>query len=411
MPRFRNPVVSTANILDGSVTTPKLADAAVSSIKLATDLQSDNYVAGVSGWKIERDTGGVEFGSGTFRGTIVATGGELGTLSVDGTLTMGATGLIRTSVSGPRVTLSDNGLDFFDSGLAGHITAGGFEVIVSAENALRLHGYAGQTQIVLSGAAITFTSTSASFGGSISASSVLVQKAGDSQVDVFNTQNLTGARAFARYRTGSGWGVRWGTIQNSYWIALMDVNGGVQWGWTNAFVRGPAGTATVPAYSRIGDPDSGIYFPADGYVNIAGNASGLAVFGPGDIEFPGAGATTNSALPAWRQDSSSGSVLLRLTSSRRWKTAIRDAELEPYVELLDGLRLRHFRSRLGADDRRRRLLGLIAEEVHALPLGSRFTDPADADGHVAGVHYEGLIPVLIAGYQHLAARVAVLESR
>jgi hypothetical protein len=49
-----------------------LADASVSSRTIAASIQSDNYVAGVSGWKIERATGNVEFGSGTFRGSVLA---------------------------------------------------------------------------------------------------------------------------------------------------------------------------------------------------------------------------------------------------------------------------------------------------------------------------------------------------
>ena len=48
-----------------------LNNGTVSSSKFATDLTSDNYSAGTAGWKIERDTGDVEFNNITARGDIV----------------------------------------------------------------------------------------------------------------------------------------------------------------------------------------------------------------------------------------------------------------------------------------------------------------------------------------------------
>lgn len=43
------------------------------AIQVTTDLQSDNYSAGSSGWSIERDTGNAEFNDATIRGTLDAT--------------------------------------------------------------------------------------------------------------------------------------------------------------------------------------------------------------------------------------------------------------------------------------------------------------------------------------------------
>lgn len=68
---FKGVRVDSRDIRDGSVTTPKLADGAVTSIKVAASLRSDNYVAGSTGWRIERDTGNVEFGAGVFRGRLI----------------------------------------------------------------------------------------------------------------------------------------------------------------------------------------------------------------------------------------------------------------------------------------------------------------------------------------------------
>lgn len=52
------------------------------AIQVTTDLESDNYVAGSAGWKIERDTGNAEFQNATIRGTLNANDISAGTISV-----------------------------------------------------------------------------------------------------------------------------------------------------------------------------------------------------------------------------------------------------------------------------------------------------------------------------------------
>ena len=52
------------------------------AIQVTTDIESDNYVAGVSGWHIERDTGNAEFQNATIRGTLNASDISAGTISV-----------------------------------------------------------------------------------------------------------------------------------------------------------------------------------------------------------------------------------------------------------------------------------------------------------------------------------------
>ena len=47
-----------------------IGPASVSSLKIAASLQSDNFVAGSAGWKIERDTGSAEFQDVIVRGTL-----------------------------------------------------------------------------------------------------------------------------------------------------------------------------------------------------------------------------------------------------------------------------------------------------------------------------------------------------
>ena len=72
----------------GEVNTRVLADGAVTSKKFATDIQSDNFVPGVSGWLIKRVTGNVEFNEGVFRGD-VAISGNLEVSGDDGILVFG----------------------------------------------------------------------------------------------------------------------------------------------------------------------------------------------------------------------------------------------------------------------------------------------------------------------------------
>ena len=52
------------------------------AFQITDDLESDNYVTGSSGWRIERDTGNAEFQNATIRGTLDASDITTGTLSV-----------------------------------------------------------------------------------------------------------------------------------------------------------------------------------------------------------------------------------------------------------------------------------------------------------------------------------------
>ena len=52
------------------------------AIQVTTDLESDNYVSGSSGWRIERDTGNAEFQNAIIRGTLNASDISAGTISV-----------------------------------------------------------------------------------------------------------------------------------------------------------------------------------------------------------------------------------------------------------------------------------------------------------------------------------------
>lgn len=76
-------------------------DLIIGSAAIANQLTSTNYVAGVSGWLIDK-SGNVEFQDGTFRGTIYAEDGDFsGSLDVSGTLTV--TGDINVGTTPNRI--------------------------------------------------------------------------------------------------------------------------------------------------------------------------------------------------------------------------------------------------------------------------------------------------------------------
>jgi len=60
-----------------SFTTPSGA------IQVTDDIESDNYVAGSSGWQIQRDTGNAEFGAASIRGTLSASQIQIDNVTLD----------------------------------------------------------------------------------------------------------------------------------------------------------------------------------------------------------------------------------------------------------------------------------------------------------------------------------------
>lgn len=104
---FRNPI--TTILAPGVVDSDAIADGAITSIKIANNLQSDNWngttvaaMDATQGWRIEKDTGDFGAENVVLRGTIFATTGELGDLDVVGDLTMQSGGVIQTAPSSDR---------------------------------------------------------------------------------------------------------------------------------------------------------------------------------------------------------------------------------------------------------------------------------------------------------------------
>ena len=89
----------------------------IPSVNFGTNIQSDNYVAGSSGWQIQRNSGNAEFNNVDIRGGAVASSVVVGgttiyttdpTSSTSGTAASNATGMFLNSVHN-RIEVWDNG--------------------------------------------------------------------------------------------------------------------------------------------------------------------------------------------------------------------------------------------------------------------------------------------------------------
>lgn len=78
-------------------------DGAISSVKLGTTIESDNYISGQTGWRISRTTGNAEFQNVITRGTVFADNGTF-----KGNIT-GATGEFKGTISANAINLNETG--------------------------------------------------------------------------------------------------------------------------------------------------------------------------------------------------------------------------------------------------------------------------------------------------------------
>ena len=64
--KIQDAAITSAKIADATITGAKIGDATIGFAKIANDIQSSNYVAGSTGWKLDK-TGTAEFNSATIR--------------------------------------------------------------------------------------------------------------------------------------------------------------------------------------------------------------------------------------------------------------------------------------------------------------------------------------------------------
>jgi hypothetical protein len=91
------------------------------AIQFTVNIESDNFDAGYSGWRIQRDTGNAEFGSASIRGTLTADQIGGGTINADklSAASISALGLtigtLSSAATGERTVISDTGVTVYDS--------------------------------------------------------------------------------------------------------------------------------------------------------------------------------------------------------------------------------------------------------------------------------------------------------
>lgn len=108
--------IGTAKIADAAIDTAKIKDASITNGKITGFIQSDNYVPGSQGWKINKN-GGSEFSnvvvrgevhanSGVFNGTVNANGGVFNNVRIERNCTVLGT-IYAENIQGDIVTMTD----------------------------------------------------------------------------------------------------------------------------------------------------------------------------------------------------------------------------------------------------------------------------------------------------------------
>lgn len=343
---FRNPLITSADIPDGSITTTKLANLAVTTAKIADASITNAKIANlaVTNAKIQ---------------SISASKITAGTISAQ-TITMGAGGLIQ---------LSDG------------------EIRTST----------GTTYISLSGAGVADRLRFVR-GGSVVARIHNVTS-GDLEIAANRDISIVPARHLNLISEGnlvlesiSGSVSTPGVFNVGSWITL------------------PNGTRSNPAIRFLNDTDLGIYRSGADTLGIVGYFHAGFVQGgewqftlntSGQIRSAAIRDVTTGAAANVFINSSNG-LMARSTSSARYKTDLRPWDRSASV--LD-LEPTLFRSRIETDDRRVRL-GLIAEQVaERFPIAAVYDDAGRPDA----IDWNAIVAGLIAEVQTLRASIANLD--
>ena len=183
------------------------------------------------------------------------------------------------------------------------------------------------------------------------------------------------------------------------WYNAASGSSGTAITWTQAMTLDASGNLLVgmTAYTST---------PAQGFA-VTGNSATAAFFGHASGTASGAtyiGFNYNSGLIGSITQNGTTGVLFNITSDRRLKTNIEDADSAS--SLIDAIQVRQF-DWLSDDSHQR--YGMIAQELYEV-APEAVHKPAD-DADMMAVDYSKLVPMLVKEIQELRARVSQLENK
>jgi hypothetical protein len=206
-------------------------------------IRSENFESGVAGFLIN-GAGNAEFNDVVVRGTIFATAGTLGALTVNGIITLGGGGMIRTAASGARIEISNSAGSqvtwYNSSGVQqGYISAGTGLAVVSG-SVVNIVGGSGNLEVasgaVTFGTALVALSTQQIRGapGNASVPGYAFNTASNTGMYLSSTNVAFSTGGTGRFIIGSGFcgpvsdnALASGSSGNR-WTAVWAVNGTIQ---------------------------------------------------------------------------------------------------------------------------------------------------------------------------------------
>ena len=208
--------------------------------------------------------------------------------------------------------------------------------------------------------------------------------------------NLTGLQIYWNHSNGSQENnIVYGGAASSY-INFLQNNAGT---FTETMRIDSSGNLLVGT-TATSTPASGftvLYNSGSSYINV-GHATGTAS-GTGYAQF-----LYNSALIGSITQSGTAAVLYNVTSDRRLKDNITDADSAS--DLIDAIKVRQFDWKSDGNHQR---YGMIAQELHEV-APEAVHSPADPDDMMA-VDYSKLVPMLVKEIQSLRVRLNSLENK
>lgn len=195
---FQNKV---ATILPGSVTADDIADGAITSVKISTHLQSDNWdgttVAAedaTQGWRIEKDTGNFGAESAILRGDFKSGSGD-NQVTIEGGITKFGQGDDRIVID-PISALGH--IDFYSQNVyrgAVNSTDDGIRIFSNGSQRLLIGNHSGDVDILTQGGRIDIGLTSIGTGPSI----ITLNSEGDIDLNIGSALRITGATEAMRF--------------------------------------------------------------------------------------------------------------------------------------------------------------------------------------------------------------------